>query len=358
MSKRDYYEVLGVDRNADAASLKSAYRKLAMKYHPDRNPGDKVAEDAFKEASEAYEVLTDDQKRRLYDQYGHQGLNAHGFGGFQDTSDIFSHFGSIFEDFFGFSGGGGRRRGADLRYDLELTLEEAVFGTSRQIRFQKHIACVSCDGIGGTGKEHCTVCRGRGKIHQSQGFFTVATTCPTCRGQGFKLSKLCKPCDGQGVTEKEKTLDVKVPAGVESGMKLRLSGEGEQARSGGSAGDLYVFLDVKEHERFYREDLDLICEQSISFAQACMGAQMHVETLDGEREIKIPAGSHHGQRIRLSGLGVPKIHSQRRGDLYVELHIHVPQKLTKKQKDALKMFAEDEGIDLKSGSGSFFDRFL
>ena len=344
-TKRDYYEVLSVTKTADHTEIKRAYRKLALEYHPDRNPGDKKAEEMFKEAAEAYEVLSDQQKRSTYDRFGHQGLSGQGFSGFQDVGDVFSNFSSIFEDFFGFGGGGGNgaRRGSDLRYDLEIEFEEAVFGIEKEIEYQKSSDCETCDGSGakpGTKPKECTTCGGVGQVRRSQGFFSVATTCPSCRGAGAVVSDPCTSCRGKGITHKTKTLQVKIPAGVDNGVRLRVSGEGDSGGSGGPSGDLYVVLHVKESEKFEREDHTIILNQAIGMAQAALGCEIKVPTLEGEKTIEVAAGSQHGTQIRLSGLGVPMLRGLGRGDFVVILNVVVPRKLSKVQREALEKFAE------------------
>lgn len=363
MAKRDYYEVLGVAQNASASDIKSAYRKLAMKYHPDRNPDDASAEDKFKEASEAYEVLSDNDKRGRYDRFGHQGVNSQGF---QDVNDIFSSFGSIFEDFFGFSGaaGGGRgrvRRGADLRYDMAIEFDEAVFGVEREVELERPVRCDTCEGSGakpGSGRTTCRTCGGIGQINRAQGFFAIRTACHVCGGEGSIVEKPCIDCRGQGRLNKKRKLSVKVPAGVDSGVRLRLSGEGEPGPSGGPSGDLYVVLHVKESDRFVRDGLDLIMEQPIGIAQASLGCKMKIKTLDAEKEIEIPGGAQSGERITLAGAGVPHLKGVGRGDLYVELRVVVPKKLSKEQRELLQKYAEISKEDTTIGASGFFHKIF
>ncbi|MGD9310598.1 MAG: molecular chaperone DnaJ, partial [Desulfosarcina sp.] len=294
-AKRDYYEVLGVDRSAGEAELKKAYRKLALKFHPDRNPGDRDAEDRFKEAAEAFDVLRDAKKRQIYDQFGHQGLEGSGFSGFGGFEDIFSSFGDIFEDFFGF--GGGRRsssrvhRGSDLRYDMRLTFMEAAFGTEKEIDVEKAEACNACEGSGaapGSGVETCPQCGGSGQIGRSQGFFTVRTTCNQCRGQGQVIGNPCVECHGQGRVLARKKVSVRIPAGVDNGSRLRLTGEGEAGSYGGPHGDLYVFIHVENHDFFKRDETNVLCQIPVSFVQATLGDTITIPTLDGETEMHIP----------------------------------------------------------------------
>jgi len=345
-AKRDYYEVLGVDRNASESDLKKAYRKLALKFHPDRNPGDRKAEENFKEAAEAYEVLRDSKKRQIYDQYGHQGLEGAGFSGFGGFEDIFSSFGDIFEDFFGF--GGGRRsrsrvhRGADLRYDMQLTFMEAAFGTEKEIDVEKAEPCSACEGTGaapGTGVETCPQCGGSGQIGRSQGFFTVRTTCGHCRGQGQVIANPCTTCRGQGKVLARKKVSVRIPAGVDNGSRLRLTGEGEAGAYGGPAGDLYVFIHAQEHEFFQRDDTHVLCQIPISFIQAALGDTVSIPTLKGETELEIPKGTQPGDIFRLRGEGIPSLRNGHRGDQIVQVNVKTPTNLNKKQTALLREFA-------------------
>lgn len=349
MSKRDYYEVLGVPRNAPEAELKTAYRRLAMKYHPDRNPNDKTAEAKFKEAKEAYEVLADAQKRSAYDHFGHAGVDPaagagagfHGAAGGASFADI---FGDVFGDIFG---GGARRggsqayRGADLRYNLELSLEEAVHGTEVRIRVPTWIRCESCAGTGaksGTSPTACTTCGGHGQVRMQQGFFSIQQTCPTCRGAGRVIKQPCVDCQGQGRVRDTKTLSVKVPAGVDEGDQIRLSGEGEAGEGGGTAGDLYVVIRLKPHPLFKREQDDLYCEVPMSFAAAALGGEVEVPTLDGRATLKIPPETQSDKVFRLRGKGVRNVRSGQVGDLYCRVSIETPVKLTKRQKELLEEF--------------------
>jgi molecular chaperone DnaJ len=349
--KRDYYEVLGVDRGAAESELKAAYRKLALKYHPDRNPDDKAAEEKFKEAAEAYEVLHDPQKRQIYDQYGHQGLEGQGFSGFGGFEDIFSSFGDIFEDFFGFgSRGRGRsrsrvQRGADLRYDMTLDFMDAAFGVETTIDLQKAESCPECHGSGaepGTHPQTCPQCGGAGQVGRSQGFFTIRTTCPQCRGAGQVIADPCGKCRGHGRIAVNKTVSVKIPAGVDNGSRLRLSGEGEAGPSGGPSGDLYVFLNVKPHDFFHREGNDVICQLPISFIQATLGDKIQVPTLTNEKELAIPKGTQHGELFRFRGEGIPSLRSGRPGDQIIQVAIKTPTNISKKQEALLREFAKLE----------------
>ena len=356
MFKRDYYEVLGVSREASPEEIKKAYRKLALKYHPDRNPGDKEAEERFKEAAEAYEVLRDPEKREIYDRFGHDGLEGKGFTGFAGFEDIFSTFGDIFEDFFGFGTGRGRRtrarQGNSLRYDLELTLEEAFYGKEEEIVFYRLDVCSACGGTGataGTEAEICPTCQGRGQVIRSQGFFQISTTCPSCRGEGQIIRNPCEECGGQGKVRAERRITVKIPPGVDNGSQLRLRGEGEPGEYGGPPGDLYVVIHVKDHNLFKREGDDLVCEIPISFVQAALGDTIIIPTLgdDEGTELEIPPGSQPDDILRLPGKGMPSLKGHnRRGNLYVRLQVKIPKKLNERQRELLKEFAETEGLKL------------
>ncbi len=349
-SKRDYYEILGVTRDASDNDLKSAYRKRALKYHPDRNPDDKRAEEMFKEAAEAYGVLQDSQKRRIYDQFGHEGLEGSGFSGFRGFEDIFSSFGDIFENFFGF--GGGRRsrrsraqRGNDLRYDLSMSFMEAVFGVETEIDLEKMALCTTCDGSGcetGTQLETCSQCDGSGQILRSQGFFTVSTTCSSCHGQGQTIPHPCPECKGTGQVMISKKVMLKIPGGVDSGSRLRLTGEGEAGSFGGSPGDLYVFIHVEPHEFFKRNDTDVICQVPISFIQAALGDKITVPTLTGERTLEISKGTQPGAIFRLRGEGIPFLRGKRRGDQIIQVDVKTPMNLNKKQEALLREFVKIE----------------
>jgi molecular chaperone DnaJ len=354
--KRDYYEVLGVDRGAAEGELKAAYRKLALKYHPDRNPDDKAAEDKFKEAAEAYEVLRDPQKRQIYDQYGHQGLEGQGFSGFGGFEDIFSSFGDIFEDFFGFGRGRGHsrsrvQRGADLRYDMTLEFMDAAFGVETAIDLDKAEPCPECNGSGaepGTQPQTCPQCGGAGQVGHSQGFFTVRTTCPQCRGNGQVITDPCGKCHGQGRIVVSKTVSVKIPAGVDNGSRLRLSGEGQAGPNGGPSGDLYVFISVKPHDYFHREGDDIICQLPISFIQATLGDKVRVPTLTNEKELAIPKGTQHGELFRFRGEGIPSLRTGRPGDQIIQVAIKTPTNISKKQEALLREFAKLEKDKLRN----------
>lgn len=348
-NKRDYYEILGVSRNVSEDELKSAYRKLALKFHPDRNPNDKDAEEKFKEAAEAYEVLRDREKRSLYDQFGHAGLEGSGFSGFGGFEDIFSSFGDIFEDFFGFGTRSRSRsraqRGADLRYDLTLNFMDAAFGTETEIDVAKLEGCKECSGSGcepGHQPESCRQCGGSGQISRSQGFFTVRTTCPVCRGQGQMITRPCPKCQGRGQVQVSKRVSVKIPAGVDNGSRLRLSGEGEPGGFGGPPGDLYVFIHVQPHEFFERRDNDLFCQINISFVQAALGDKITVPTLDGSKTLDIPKGTQPGDVFYFRGEGIPSLRTRKRGDQLIQVMIKTPTNLSKKQEDILREFAKLE----------------
>lgn len=354
MQKRDYYEILGVPRDAGDEQIKKAYRKLALRYHPDRNPGDKEAEERFKEAAEAYEVLRDREKRELYDRFGHAGLEGTGFRGFSGFDDIFSSFGDIFEDFFGFGRRADRRprarQGPSLRYDLELSLEQAFYGTEEEIVFHRLENCEACNGTGmtpGTQPAICPTCQGRGQVIRSQGFFQISTTCPTCHGQGQIITDPCRKCSGRGKVQIERRVAVKIPAGVDSGSQLRLQGEGEPGENGGPAGDLFVVVHVKDHEFFSRDGDDLICQVPISFVQAALGDSFPIPVLGdgGEHEITIPRGTQPGDVIRIKGQGMPSFrYGRNRGDLFVKILVKIPKKLTPQQQEILEAFAETEGL--------------
>lgn len=356
-SKRDYYEVLGVERNADADGLKKAFRKLAMQHHPDRNPGDKQAEESFKEASEAYEVLSDPDKRARYDRFGHQGVE--GFSGGFNTVNINDIFGEIFGDIFG----GGRRRqarnrGADLRYNLELAFEEAAFGTEVQVKIPRPKRCGECEGTGSKSRQMrtCPTCGGAGEVRYTQGFFAVSRACGQCNGSGHVVSDPCKACKGNGTVDAVSELSVKIPPGVDSGTRVRLAGEGEPGENGGPSGDLYVVVHVKEHPLFHREEYEVFCEVPISFVQAALGAQLEVPTLDGMVKMKVPEGTQSGKIFRLKGKGIPHLHGSGRGDQHVRVVVETPQNLTSKQRELLSQFAESSGADINPHAKSFFEK--
>lgn len=374
-SKRDYYEVLGVDKSISADDLKKAYRKLAIKYHPDKNPGDKAAEEKFKELGEAYEALSDPQKRAAYDQYGHAAFDPRarasgaGRGGFHDPNDIFRQafgggdLGSIFEQFFGMGGEDrdptGPARGSDLRYDMEITLEEAVSGVEKEITVNKPAACDHCDGTGaekGSKRIRCIQCAGRGRVVVSRGIFSIQQACPRCEGAGEVLDRPCKACRGDGRVTKSANIKLRIPAGVDTGTRLRSTGNGEAGQRGGPAGDLYVVLHVAEHDVFKREEDNLFCEVPISFTQAALGAELDVPTLTGKARIVVPPGTQTGAMFRLKGRGVKSLQGHGVGDLLVKVAVEVPTKLNHAQRAKLEEFAKlcDESVNPQSKS--FFDR--
>ncbi|MCF8720952.1 molecular chaperone DnaJ [Nitrospina gracilis] len=353
MVKRDYYEILEVSREASEAELKKAYRQMALKYHPDKNPGDKEAEDKFKEASEAYEVLRDAEKRRVYDQFGHEGLKGQGFSGFED---IFSTFGDIFGDFFG---GGRQRTGNDLRADAQITFEEAAFGVQKEIDVRKHVICQSCKGSRckpGTTPERCATCHGTGQVVRSQGFFSLSTPCPQCRGAGEIVRDPCTGCHGEGVVVDKKTISVNIPGGVDNGSRLRLRGEGE-AGPGLPPGDLYVFVHVKPHEFFHRDGQNILCRLNLSVSQAALGADIEVPTLDGETKIiNVPSGTQSGETYRIPGGGIPNVRGHGRGDQIIQFFVEVPKKLNKRQKELYQELAEIDGKPVKEKIKGFFEK--
>ena len=347
MSKRDYYEVLGVSKSVEQTDLKKAYRRLAMKHHPDRNPDDKAAEAKFKETKEAYDILSDTEKRATYDQFGHAAFENGGMGG--AGAGGAGGFGDIFGDMFGdiFGGGGGRqrqRRGADLRYNLSLSLEEAVRGTEVNITVPRYSECKPCHGSGakpGSKPKQCNTCHGQGQVRIQQGFFSVQQTCPQCQGKGTTISDPCSECHGQGRVKENKKLSVKIPAGVDEGDQIRLSGEGESAGSGGVNGDLYVSVSLKQHSIFEREGVDLHCSVPISYATLSLGGELQVPTLEGRAKLKIPAGTQSGKLFRLRGKGVKNVRNAGFvGDLYCMVNVETPVNLTKQQKDLLSQFDE------------------
>src|SRR5437660_4267696 len=367
MAKRDYYEVLGVEKNAAAEEIKKAYRKMAIKYHPDKNPGDKTAEEQFKELGEAYEVLCDPQKRAAYDQYGHAAFDRRAFGrgaGFHDPFEVFREVfggGNIFEDLFG----GGRsdpsqaNRGDDLRYDMEITFEEAAHGCEKEITVTKPERCDECQGSGaeaGSRVKTCPMCGGRGQVVSSRGIFSIAQTCPQCRGAGRVIEKPCKGCRGVGRKEKTSKIKLRIPAGVDSGSRLRSAGNGEAGLRGAPSGDLYVVVHVKPHEIFQRDGDDLLCEIPVSFVHAALGADVNVPTLQGHAPIKIPPGTQPGTMFRLKGKGIKNIQGYGHGDLHVRINVEVPTHLTPEQKAKLQEFAELCNGKESPLSQSFFDK--
>ena len=358
MPKRDYYDVLGVSRNAGDEEIKRAYRKLALKYHPDRNQGDKEAGEIFKEAAEAYEVLRDGEKRQIYDQFGHQGLEGRGFRGFSGFEDIFSSFGDIFEDFFGFGSSRGQRsrsrQGRSLRYDLELTLQDAFYGIEKEIVFHKIENCQTCNGSGlspGSDPQICSTCQGRGQVIRSQGFFQISTTCPACHGEGQIILDPCGDCSGEGKLRIKKRVNVKIPPGVDSDSQLKLRGEGEPGENGGPPGDLFVVIHIKEHDFFSRDGNNLFCQVPISFVQAALGDTIMIPTLgnEGSHELEISEGTQPDDVFKVPGQGMPSLRAHhKRGDLYVKVIVKVPGKLNQQQRKLLQDFAKTEGLEISS----------
>lgn len=355
MAKRDYYEVLGVAQTASDDEIKKAYRKVALELHPDRNPDDPDAEEKFKEASEAYEVLSDPEKRRTYDRMGHAGLEGGGFEGFSDIGDIFSHFQDIFGEVFGGMGGmgsrggfrgrrdTGSRRGADVRTGLRITLEEAAFGANKEVQLTHPVPCDSCDGSGAQDGQlaTCRTCGGQGQVAHARGMFLLSTTCPQCQGQGRVAQTPCESCRGQGEVERDRTVKVNVPAGIDDGQTLRLAGQGQAGKMGGPTGHLFVTVEVESDERFQRDGYELIHELHVSYPQAALGAKVEVPTIDGkQRELKIPAGSQPGEHLVMRGIGVPRLDGRGRGDQVVVLQVDVPKKLSRKAKKLLEEFQQ------------------
>jgi molecular chaperone DnaJ len=365
MSKRDYYEVLGVARTATDVELKAAFRKLAMQHHPDRNPGDKDCEHRFKELNEAYDVLKDGDKRAAYDRFGHAAFE-HGGGGHGFGADFASSFADIFDDLFGMGGrrGGGRssgrERGADLRYNMEITLQEAFIGKAAQIRIPTSVTCEACSGSGakpGTRPHACKTCNGQGRIRHAQGFFTLERTCPSCHGRGQVIEDPCPSCAGSGRVTRERMLSVNIPAGVEDGTRIRLAGEGEAGVRGGPAGDLYIFLSLSAHEFFQRDGADLHCRVPISMVTAALGGAFEVPTIDGGKtKVKVPEGTQSGRRFRLQSKGMPVLRSKQTGDMYVQVVVETPQSLTKRQKELLMEFEQMSSRDTHPESAGFFAR--
>ncbi len=352
MTKRDYYEVLGLSRNADESEIKKAYRQLALQYHPDRNPGNKDAEENFKEASEAYEVLRDPEKRHLYDRYGHDGLRRTGFSGFAGFEDIFTNFSDIFDDFFGFGTRtrrtAGPRKGPDFRYNLAVSFMDAALGKEMELEIERPETCATCKGQGikpGTKKEECPACHGTGQVVHSQGFFSLRTTCSRCRGQGSFIPNPCPDCRGTGKGKKSKKISLKVPAGVDTGSRIKVTGEGGEGERGGRPGDLYVVLHVEPHPFFERQEDDIVCQIPISFPQAALGAEIEVPSLNGTKKINIPAGTQGGQVFTLRGQGIPHLDGFGKGDQHIQVLLKVPTKMNKRQKELLKEFVSQEGKD-------------
>lgn len=364
--KRDYYEVLGVERGISSSDLAKAYRKLAIKYHPDSNPNDEEAVAKFKEAAEAYEVLSDDAKRARYDQYGHAGVDGNS-GGFHDVGDIFEAFGdlfggSIFEDFFG--GGRSRsrvRRGADVRCDVTLDLEEAATGTTKEVNLTRHELCTDCEGSGaapGSEPKTCGHCQGRGQVVQATGILRVQTTCPQCRGKGKVITSSCRSCDGSGAQPRSVALEVTIPAGVDDGMRVRLQGEGQASPDGGPAGDAYCFIQVRPHSIFRREGSDLAIELPLSYSQAVLGTTVEIPTLDGKKSITIPSGTQSSEVFELRGMGMPDPRSGMRGDMLVQTFVEIPNKVSGEQEELLRKLAELEDQNVTPHRKSFVERVV
>ncbi len=366
MSKRDYYELLGVARTCTEVELKTAFRKLAMVHHPDRNPGDKDCESRFKEFNEAYEILKDPDKRAAYDRFGHAAFEQGAGGGAGFGADFGSTFSDIFEGIFGMGGGGrgrsasGRERGADLRYNMEITLEEAYAGKAASVRLPTSVTCEACSGSGakaGTKPKVCTTCNGQGRVRHAQGFFTLERTCPACQGRGQVIEHACPSCSGAGRTTRERTLSVNIPAGVEDGTRIRLAGEGEAGTRGGPAGDLYIFLSLTPHPFFQRDGADLHCRVPVSMVCAALGGDFEAPTIDGGRtKVRVPEGSQSGRRFRLQGKGMPVLRSKQAGDMYVQVVVETPQNLTKKQRELLTEFERLSSKDTQPEATGFFGR--
>jgi molecular chaperone DnaJ len=364
MSKRDYYEILGVTRTCTEVELKTAFRKLAMQHHPDRNPGDKDCEHRFKELNEAYDVLKDGDKRAAYDRFGHAAFEHGGMGGPGFGADFGSTFADIFEGIFGMASargrGSGRERGSDLRYNMEITLDEAFTGKTAQIRIPTSVTCEACSGSGakaGTKPKPCSTCGGAGKIRHAQGFFTLERTCPTCHGRGQVIDDPCKVCGGGGRVTRERTLSVNIPTGVEDGTRIRLAGEGEAGVRGGPPGDLYIFLEVAPHEFFQRDGADLHCRVPVSMSSAALGGEFDVPAIDGSKvRVKVPAGTQTGRRFRLAGKGMPVLRAKQTGDMYVQVAVETPQNLTKRQRELLTEFEKLSSEQTQPESAGFFSR--
>lgn len=363
--KRDCYEVLGVSRSASLDEIKKSYRKLALQYHPDRNPGNKESEEKFKEATEAYSILSDADNRAKFDQFGHAAFQnggrggAEGFGDFAGFEDL---FGDIFSSFFGGAAGGKRSRGKagrDLRYDMEITFEEAAFGAEKEVSIPRRTSCETCSGTGakpGTSATKCGQCQGSGQIRMQQGFFTISQTCGRCSGSGQQIEQPCKTCGGQGLKNAKVNLSVKIPPGIDEGQRLKLRGEGEPGSSGGTAGDLYVQIAIKPHPIFQRQESEIICEVPISYSNAVLGAEIDVPTLEGMTKLKIPAGSESGKIFRLKNRGIQILGSNRRGDQHVKVNVQIPKKISDDHKKVLEQLRDIESKHVESQNKSFFDK--
>ncbi|WP_028583271.1 molecular chaperone DnaJ [Desulfogranum mediterraneum] len=359
-----YYDILGVARDASADGIKKAYRKKAMKYHPDRNPDDAAAEAKFKEAAEAYEVLSDAQKRQIYDTYGKEGLRSSGYSGPGNSEDIFSHINDMFGDIFGFGGRSRRRdpnapiQGDDLRYDIQISFMDAVHGVNREVEISKRETCWTCDGSGarpGHRPETCPSCNGRGQVVRSQGFFQVSTTCPQCHGAGQVISEPCNDCHGEGLVQKSKKVNIRIPAGVDTGSRMRLSGEGEGGRRNGRSGDLYVIIHVEEHEYFQRDGQTIYLQLPVPMVQAALGCEVDVPTIHGSSTLKIAAGTQAGDRFTLRNEGVPSLRGGGKGDMVVEVQVKTPTRLSKRQKELLNEF---DAISKEQEEEGFFSRLF
>lgn len=366
--KRDYYEILGVEKGADQDTIKKAYRKLAMQFHPDKNPGNKEAEEKFKEAAGAYEVLSDTQKRAQYDRFGHDAFTrggGGGAGGFTDVEDIFSHFGDIFGDFFGGGMGGQQRqrrnrneprRGSDLRYVAEITLKDVITGLEKEIEFDTDKNCEECKGTGAEKSSQvstCGTCGGSGQVVRQQGFFAMASTCPTCHGQGTVIKNPCKPCKGKGRVAEHRKIRLNIPAGVDTGTRLRVAMEGEGGYMGGPPGDLYVEIRVKPHNHFERRGDDLVAELSVPYVQMLLGAEIEVPTVTGKAKLEVPKGTHNGDNVKLVGEGLPSLRGNRRGDIYFHVEVQFPEKLHKDEEKLLREIAKARGLNVTSEGGFF-----
>ncbi len=371
---KDYYQILGVSQDASQDEIKEAYRELALQYHPDRNPDQENAEEKFKEVSEAYDVLSDPEKRQVYDRYGHEGLKGRGgrSAGFQDIEEIFEAFGDVFgerggggggvfEDIFGFGRGGSKRRksGPSIRTNMEIDFEEAAFGTSKEITVERHGICEECEGTrtaSGESRSRCPTCRGKGVVSRSQGFFSVQQTCPKCRGEGKVIDNPCEKCNGSGLQRESKTVNVEIPAGVEDRTRLRVRGEGDIEPGVDRRGDLYVDVSVRDHEFFERQGNDVFCEVPISFSQAALGDVITVPTLEGEEELRIPEGTPSGEIFQLDNKGVPEVRSGRRGDQMVRVFVKVPENLSDRQEELLEEWAETEDVDVTPQKRGLFEK--
>lgn len=370
-TSKDFYQILGVNRDADADTIKKAYRKMAMQFHPDKNPGNKEAEDRFKEAAEAYDILSTPEKRAQYDRFGHAAFQGGGRGGpqgFQNMDDIFSSFGDIFGDFFGGAGAGpgarssrsrGPRKGADLRYMLEIDLKEVIEGAEKEIEFDTDANCETCSGSGaekGSTPITCSTCGGRGQVVHSQGFFSMASTCSACAGEGTINKNPCRPCKGKGRVRQHRKIKLTVPAGVDTGTRLRVSGEGEGGYKGGPSGDLYVEMQVEEDPRFQRQGDHLMSELAVNYLQMLLGAELEVQTVTGSAKLEIPAGTQPGDTLKMTGQGIPSLRGSRRGDLYFSLNVEFPTKINAQEEKLLRELAQLKGIEVGSGKPGFWNK--